>query len=60
MHQVMDRSSVREGDRLWTCSPEQVERARLTAATRFAEDRICRPFRDCTAVCQWSTSAAAA
>src|SRR5919112_1104297 len=56
MHQVADRRSVREGDLLWTPSAERVERSRLTAFTRFAEERTGRAFDDYTALWQWSTT----
>ena len=55
-HQVAVRSSVREGDLLWTPSPERVQRTRLTAFTRFAEERTGRTFGDYTALWQWSTT----
>jgi acetoacetyl-CoA synthetase len=55
-HQVGVRSSVREGDLLWTPSPERVQRTRLTAFTRFAEERTGRTLGDYTALWQWSTT----
>jgi acetoacetyl-CoA synthetase len=47
---------VREGDLLWTPSPERVERTRLTAFTRFAEQRTGRSFGDYAALWRWSTT----
>ena len=54
--EVAGQTSVREGDLLWTPSPERVERTRLTAFTRFAEDRAGRTLADYTALWQWSTT----
>ncbi|RBY83914.1 acetoacetate--CoA ligase [Geodermatophilus sp. TF02-6] len=48
--------SVREGDLLWTPSPERIERTRLTAFTRFAEERTGRSFDDYAALWRWSTT----
>ena len=48
--------AVREGDLLWTPSPERVEAARLTGFTRFAEQRTGRSFRDYAALHAWSTA----
>ncbi|MEU2347961.1 acetoacetate--CoA ligase [Modestobacter sp. NPDC049651] len=51
-----DPGAVGEGDLLWTPSPERVERSRLTAFTRFAEERTGREFGDYTALWEWSTT----
>src|SRR4051794_12102542 len=56
VHPVTGRSSVREGDLLWTPSPEKVERTQLTAFSRFAEERTGRTFDDYNALWQWSTT----
>jgi acetoacetyl-CoA synthetase len=57
-HRVADRRSVQEGDLLWTPSPERVEHTRLTAFTRFAEERTGRTFDDYAALWQcWFTGA---
>ena len=56
VHQVAGRNSVREGDLLWTPSPERVERSHLTAFTRFAEQRTGQTFDDYTALWRWSTT----
>ncbi|MGK5112237.1 acetoacetate--CoA ligase [Geodermatophilus sp. CPCC 205506] len=48
--------SVREGDLLWTPSPDRVERTRLTAFTRFAAERTGRSFDDYAALWRWSTT----
>jgi len=56
VHQVAGRNSVREGDLLWTPSPERVERSQLTAFTRFAEQRTGHTFGDYTALWRWSTT----
>jgi acetoacetyl-CoA synthetase len=49
-------TAVREGDLLWTPSPERVERTRLTAFTRFAAERAGRDFPDYAALWRWSTT----
>ncbi|MGY1807977.1 acetoacetate--CoA ligase [Blastococcus sp. SYSU D00669] len=49
-------SVVREGDLLWTPSPERVESTRLTAFTRFAAERTGRDFPDYAALWRWSTT----
>ena len=46
----------REGDLLWTPSPERVASTRLTAFTRFAEKRSGRRFPDYAALWEWSTT----
>jgi acetoacetyl-CoA synthetase len=48
--------AVREGDLLWTPAPERVESSRLTAFTRFAEQRTGRRFPDYAALYEWSTT----
>src|SRR4051794_34946862 len=48
--------AVREGDLLWTPSPEQAERTRLTEFTRFAAERTGRDFPDYAAPWRWSTT----
>ncbi|NYJ06941.1 acetoacetate--CoA ligase [Petropleomorpha daqingensis] len=48
--------AVREGDLLWTPTPEQAERTRLTAFTRFAAQRTGREFPDYEALWRWSTT----
>jgi acetoacetyl-CoA synthetase len=48
--------AVREGDLLWTPSPERVERTRLTEFTRFAAQRTGRAFPNYTALWRWSTT----
>src|SRR3954447_6779686 len=48
--------AVREGDLLWTPSPEQTERTRLTEFTRFAAERAGRDFPDYAALWRWSTT----
>jgi len=47
---------VREGDLLWTPSPDRVAGARLTEFTRFAEERIGRRFADYAQLWAWSTT----
>ena len=47
---------VREGDLLWTPSPERVAGARLTEFTRFAEERTGRQFADYAQLWAWSTT----
>jgi acetoacetyl-CoA synthetase len=47
---------VREGDLLWTPSPDRVASARLTAFTRFAEERTGRRFADYAQLWAWSTT----
>jgi acetoacetyl-CoA synthetase len=56
VREVAGGSSFREGDLLWTPSPERVQRTRLTAFTRFAEERTRRTFGDYAALWQWSTT----
>jgi acetoacetyl-CoA synthetase len=53
---VAEDRSVREGDLLWTPSPDRVERTRLTAFTRFAATRTGRSFDDYAALWRWSTT----
>src|SRR3954452_4931809 len=48
--------AAREGDLLWTPSPERVERTRLTEFTRFAAERSGREFPDYAALWRWSTT----
>jgi acetoacetyl-CoA synthetase len=50
------RPAVREGDLLWTPSPERRERTRLAGFTRFAEQRTGRIFADYEALWRWSTT----
>ncbi|MCW2678258.1 MAG: acsA2 [Modestobacter sp.] len=47
---------VREGDLLWTPSPERVEGTRLTAFTRWAAQRTGRTFADYAQLWEWSTT----
>ena len=42
--EVAPPAPVQEGDLLWTPAPERVEQARLTAFTRFAQERTGRRF----------------
>src|SRR4051812_49013075 len=48
--------AVREGDLLWTPSPDQAEHTRLTEFTRFAAARTGREFPDYAALWRWSTT----
>jgi acetoacetyl-CoA synthetase len=48
--------AVREGDLLWTPTPERAEGSRLTEFTRFAEQRTGRTFPDYAALYEWSTT----
>ena len=48
--------AAREGDLLWTPTPEQVEHTRLTEFTRFAEARTGREFPEYAALWRWSTT----
>src|SRR3712207_6206823 len=48
--------AVREGDLLWTPSPEQAERTRLAEFTRFAAERTGRDFADYESLWRWSTT----
>src|SRR4051812_43215659 len=48
--------AVREGDLLWTPSPEQAERTRLTAFARFAAERTGRDLPDYAALWRWSAT----
>ncbi|MCA0144089.1 acetoacetate--CoA ligase [Blastococcus sp. LR1] len=50
------RTSVAEGELLWTPSPERVAGAQLTEFTRFAEERTGRTFPDYAALWAWSTT----
>ena len=47
---------AREGDLLWTPSVGQIEGARLTEFTRFAEERTGRRFADYAQLWAWSTT----
>jgi acetoacetyl-CoA synthetase len=55
-HGVAGRRSVHEGELLWTPSPERIERTRLTAFSRFAEERTGRSFNEYTALWRWSAT----
>ncbi len=55
-HGVAGPRSVREGELLWTPSPERIERTRLTAFSRFAEERTGRSFDEYAALWQWSAT----
>ncbi|RFU20342.1 acetoacetate--CoA ligase [Geodermatophilus marinus] len=50
------RASVREGDVLWTPSPERAAGTRLAAFTRFAEERTGRRFGEYEELWRWSTT----
>ncbi|MCW2534217.1 MAG: acsA2 [Blastococcus sp.] len=52
----LPQTTVREGDLLWTPSAGQVEGARLTEFTRFAEARTGRRFADYEQLWAWSTT----
>ncbi|MGY1643042.1 acetoacetate--CoA ligase [Geodermatophilus sp. SYSU D00703] len=56
MRGVAEGGTVREGDLLWTPTPERVEQTRLMAFTRFAEERTGRSFGDYGALWEWSTT----
>ena len=47
---------LREGELLWTPSPERVAGTRLTEFTRFAEERTGRQFADYAQLWAWSTT----
>src|SRR4051794_14098479 len=49
-------AAVREGDLLWTPSAERIAGARLTAFTRFSEERTGRRFADYAGLWTWSTT----
>jgi len=55
-HRVAGRGSVPEGELLWTPSPERVGRTRLTAFTRFAEERSGSSFENYAALWWWSAT----
>ncbi|TFV88703.1 acetoacetate--CoA ligase [Blastococcus sp. CT_GayMR20] len=48
--------AVREGDLLWTPSPERARQTRLADFTRFAEQRTGRPFPEYADLWAWSTT----
>jgi len=49
-------SPVREGDLLWTPTPDQAARTRLAEFTRFAERRTGRSFPEYADLWAWSTT----
>jgi acetoacetyl-CoA synthetase len=53
---VAERAQVREGDLLWTPGPDRVERANVTAFTRWLAAERGHDFGDYQALWQWSVT----